>query len=438
VRKPGPQLVLLLAVAAALRGLALIHGSAVTAPLGDEYYYLEKASAIADGLGHPGSFRPPLWPALIGALFSLFGRGLLAVRLVQILLSLIGLALTYRIVRERFGQRAAFWSGLLWAVSPRLIHNTHFLWSETLFITLFMLFLWWLHRFDRSERPAPLLAAALALALAALTKEIVVFFALLLLPWFALRGRADWRRGLRHASLFGGCFVLLLVPWMVRNQQVHGSFVGLSNCRWFPIATGNLRAADEAAGTHERLEFLGEWRALENEVEKEAIAREAALESIRSQLPWWPLRKLRMSTVNLLSPKSQELRFIERGLYPPDLGAFARRGYVVTSLLGHLLLLAPGLAALWLVKDGRFKWTILLMIGYSWFVYAVANSTPRFLLPLLPLFYLYAGPLLARESLADGRWRRIGAVVTILLFVAIVLAGIPGDLGPAWAGRVVR
>ena len=32
--------------------------------------------------------------------------------------------------------------------------------------------------------------------------------------------------------------------------------------------------------------------------------------------------------------------------------------------------------------------------GDHQFVYAVANSTPRFLLPLLPLFYLYAGPLL--------------------------------------------
>ena len=225
---------------------------------------------------------------------------------------------------------------------------------------------------------------------------------------------------------------------MVRNQRVNDAFVGLSNCRWFPIASGNLRAEDAAAGTSKRVEFLRQWRAVENEREKEALARRVALGSIAAQQPGWLPRKLRMSTQSLLSPKSQELRFIERGLYPAGLGPGWRRAYVVISLAGHLLLLAPGLAALWLVRDDRLKWPLLLMIGYSWFVYTVANSTPRFLVPLLPLFYLYAGPLIDRISLGEERWRRIGALVSLALLVAIVLWQVPGELGPAWRGIVVR
>ena len=107
---------------------------------------------------------------------------------------------------------------------------------------------------------------------------------------------------------------------------------------------------------------------------------------------------------------------------------------MVVSIAGHLLLLTPGLMALWLVRDDRLRWIVLLMIAYSLSVYTIANATPRFLVPLLPLFYLYVGPLLTGALRGAPRWRWVGAVVTAALFVLIVLVQVPGELGPVWKG----
>ena len=432
LRRPTGQRALLVMIALALRALALIHGGAVIQPHGDEFYYLEQGSSLAQGLGFPGSFRPPLYPALIGASFLVFGTGLTALRWVQILISLVAVLAVFEVCRERFGSRAAFLSGLACAISPGLVHFTHFLWSETLFITLFLVFVWMMHRYDRGGGAALLVGAGLSLALAALTKEIVVFFAFLTLPWFLLRAPRAWRTGAVHASIFLVCFLLPVLPWTVRNRALHGAYVGISNCRWFPIAVGNLRVGDEAFGTTERVEFLRQWRRMSDEVDKEAFSRREALRSIRAQQPAWILRKIHSTALKLFSPMTQEIRFLELGLYPPRMGAASARALVVTSVAGHLLLLVPGLMALWLVRDDRLKWVVLLIVGYSLGVYSIANATARFLVPLLPLFYLYIGPLLTGAGAGASRWRWVGAVTTAAVFVWIVTSQVSGALGPVW------
>jgi 4-amino-4-deoxy-L-arabinose transferase-like glycosyltransferase len=368
---------------------------------------------------------------LIGAVFAVSGNSIIALRLVQSVLSLLAVALIYDTCRARFGERAAFGSALACAMSPGLAHFAHFLWAETLFTTLFVLFLWFIRRFDLSGNVANLVGAALALALAALTKEIVVFMSLLLLPWFVVRVRHEWRTGVGHAVIFLLCFVIPIAPWAVRNRAVHGQFVGLSTCRWFPIAVGNLRAEDETHGTAKRQEFLSTWRGMTDEVEKEQLSREAALETIRLQQPWWILKKVEMTALRLFSPKGQEIRFLELGRYPRNMGPWAIRGHVLTSLIGHIVLLTPGLLALWLVRDDPLRWILLVTIGYSLAVYTVANSTPRFLIPLLPLFYFYIGPMLTGAHREAKRWQWAGALITVLLFLVVVLSQVEA-LGPAW------
>jgi hypothetical protein len=195
---------------------------------------------------------------------------------------------------------------------------------------------------------------------------------------------------------------------------------------------GNLLAEDLARHSNKRIEFQRRWQAMTDELEREALSRTVALESIRSQQPWWLPRKVALNMGRLFSPKTQELRLIDRGLYPRDFGPTALRTHLLLGLAGHLVLLTPGLMALWLIRGDGLKWPVVTMIGYSLFVYTVANATPRFLVALLPLFYLYGGPLIARVSMGTERWRRVAAVGTAAIFLTVVLAQVPGELGPLW------
>ena len=107
---------------------------------GDETYYVYEAGSIASGLGHESAWRPPLSPAFMAAAVTVWAD-LDAVRWAQVALSLLAVALIFSVVLARFGQRAAFLSALACALSPSLVHYSHFLWSESLNAPLMAIFI---------------------------------------------------------------------------------------------------------------------------------------------------------------------------------------------------------------------------------------------------------------------------------------------------------
>src|SRR5215831_6097503 len=130
------SLILIVLVAAILRGAALATIGDIPKPHGDEVYYVRAGTSLADGKGYQDSIRPPGQPALIALAFLAFGRSLAAPRVLEVLVSLPAIALVFALARPRFGHRAALLSALICAVHPTLINYTHFLWGETLATTL--------------------------------------------------------------------------------------------------------------------------------------------------------------------------------------------------------------------------------------------------------------------------------------------------------------
>ena len=70
---------------------------------------------------------------------------------------------------------------------------------------------------------------------------------------------------------------------------------------------------------------------------------------------------------------------------------------------------------------------ILYTIG----VHVIAIATSRYLVPLIPLFALYVGPLLAGRERVLSRNRLIGATLTLLALVGVIAIRWSRDLGPA-------
>jgi hypothetical protein len=190
----------------------------------DSLSYLLPGFDLARGLGfEPILKRPPLYPAFVGGVIALFGEELRALTLVQHLLGVATTILAYAAGHLLFGRAAGLVGGLLTALSAPLLVTEQYLMSETLFGTLLLgaivAFL------GAVRRPAAgwFALVGILVGLAALARPIAQLVAVLLaLSLLVLLPRS--RRSLLYGGLLLGAFALTVVPWMVRNQVVHGTF----------------------------------------------------------------------------------------------------------------------------------------------------------------------------------------------------------------------
>ena len=203
------------------------YGAGVTV---DSTIYIAAArSALAgegflDWRGVPLTVQPPLFPAAL-ALIGWFGPAPAAVAgpLNAVAFGATLLVWT-RWLRRRLRCRwLAAWLGLVLAVSPPLVHVSTHIWSEPLFILFCTLGLVCLDRFRDTQRPAPLLWAALYAALACLTRALGLAVIAAGASWLLLpRTSAFWIRA-RRALIFGTLAAGPFGLWIGRNIALAGT-----------------------------------------------------------------------------------------------------------------------------------------------------------------------------------------------------------------------
>ena len=414
-------LLLVLLVAAVLRLVSAFTLGDVTRLHGDEGYYVRAARWLVAGDGYPGALRPPGYPAFVAAALAAGDGSLRVARVAQIAVALLGLAALFALVRRHFGTAAATLSALLCALHPTLVFYSHLFWAETVVTTLLLLAFLSLDRFDASGRDAWLAGAGASLGAAVLVRDMLLFFVPVAVAWTWLVPGLSARTAVRRTALLAAPVLLLVVPWMARNQALLGTPV-ISTNGWYPIAVGNLIPRDRLLGMgDENRAFVPEYDALPTELERSAFARETALRAIAERQPGWIFRKLARNSYYLMSNASQLQRFV-KSRWVADGWRDAARRVARVEVAFHVVTTALGLVALWLVPGGRLKLLVVALLLFHWAVYVVANATNRFRVPLLPFLALYAGPLLVgygrRARVAT--WRVAGAAASVATFALIV------------------
>jgi tetratricopeptide (TPR) repeat protein len=221
-------LLALFALALLVRLLALLelHDSILwQVLLGDARAYDQWALEIAGGdwLGPEVFYQAPLYPYVLGGLYTLFGRDLLLVRLLQAALGAGSAVLLAAAGARLFSSRAGLAAGILYALYVPAI------WFDLLLQkTALELFLSALLVFRLSAR-APWSAGRCAvlgalLALLTLSRENA---AVLLLPLLAACTLAPTaaRARLGAALALCGAFLLVLLPVGLRNAHLGGAFL---------------------------------------------------------------------------------------------------------------------------------------------------------------------------------------------------------------------
>ena len=374
-----PGLAALFAVALVVR-LAAIAATPHYVPRHDDRDYDRLAWAMATGDGYPPvrirgheyavAYRPPLWPAVLGAGYAITGHRLLAGRVETALLGAFGVLALAWVAGELLGPRAAWWAGAIGAVYLPLVLMASVLESETLFVLVELLALGFALR-------GWAVAAGAAVGLAALARVDGLVLLAGVLPLIGLR---------RSPYVLLAC-ALAIAPWTVRNAiQLH-AFVPVSTESGATLA-GTYNAASMhdrfAPGSWVLLRHTPDLQVVERHVaplQQDRALRQAALHFV-ARHPWYPAEVFVFNLQRWL-----DLAGVRRARFEAqtaDIGAaWATAALPFAWALAALAL--TGMRALRRVPAFWLGPAALLMVTLL-----VNAETPRFRAPLDPFLILLA------------------------------------------------
>ncbi|HET7543378.1 MAG TPA: glycosyltransferase family 39 protein [Polyangiaceae bacterium] len=205
----------------------------------DPYWFSAMGTSLArgEGLSAYGTLlhrRSPLYPYMIGAIYTIFGEHPLLVQLVQVVLFAATSVLVFELGRRVYNLRTGLIAGALCAVHPALLRYVADFHLETLFTFLLTASVLLSVRFY--ERPSIGRASAFGVvsALTTLTKAVAILYPALFLVFWGLslrrnRSTIPVRSLLVPVAALGLTMALTIAPWTVRNYVVTGHFVPVSS-----------------------------------------------------------------------------------------------------------------------------------------------------------------------------------------------------------------
>jgi 4-amino-4-deoxy-L-arabinose transferase-like glycosyltransferase len=385
------SLAALFAVALIVR-LSVIAATPGYVPRHDDHDYDRLAWAMASGEGYPPvrirgrlyavAYRPPLWPAALGAGYAVTGHRVLAGRVENALLGALGvLALTW-VAFSLLGPRAARWAGAIGAVYLPLALMASVLESETLFVLCELVAVGCGLHARRSRSWAAAAGAAVGLAALARVDGLVLLAGVQPLA------------GVRRAALVLAACIVVIAPWTVRNAVRLHAFVPITT-----EAGATLAGTYNAASMHDSF-APGSWVLLRHTpdlqvvqhhlspVAQDAALRRAALRFV-ARHPAYPLAVAAQNLRRWLDLAGlRRARFeAQTADIPP---AWADAAVPFAWVLAGLALAGAGAVrrrpALWLGPAALLLVTLF-----------VNAETPRFRAPLDPFLILLAAAFLAQR-----------------------------------------
>jgi 4-amino-4-deoxy-L-arabinose transferase-like glycosyltransferase len=400
-----------LSLAARLPWVVLVHSG----PSSDSFFYYLGAKSIAAGqgyqiLGHPTAFFPVGWPAFLAGIFVVTGPSFLAVKVANLILWVVTTVLVYILGKKLGGRRVGLVAGALVAVAPTMVVYVTRGASENLFIPLFLGVCLLLLVAEGKAPSIPQAAAAGALlGLAILVRSTALLLPLVLPLWLLLRRRG---RSWRAATAMAAVSVIVLVPWLVRNELVMHTF-SLSTNGGYTIWVGANPQATGGFG-------VGDHRWPISSVASETRQNSWLLRESVSWVEGHPLSWLR------LMPRKFEYLMSWRAGPITDLlgqqtGSNPRRGWQLRHLSrAETVLIRGSLDHLWLYELWHYWYWILggialvlatlkrlpgarlatLLVGF-WIAFHVVliHGEPRYMLSVTPL----VAPALAWLLVATAR-----------------------------------
>ena len=177
--------------------------------------------------------RMPGFPVVLAGAMSVVGESHARVRLVLALLGVVTCFVVYLLGKELVNETVGVLAAGLSAVSPVMAGFSVLILSETLFALAMLISLWVLvklskigwEKTDRNRGILWSLLAGVSLALAYYVRPSWLLVVPLVVVFYIFSARGHRRAAVQRSLVMIVGFLLMLLPWVIRNYQVTGHFV---------------------------------------------------------------------------------------------------------------------------------------------------------------------------------------------------------------------
>jgi Flp pilus assembly protein TadD len=420
----------------------------------DSRFYEELARSVLAGNALPAGALTfnPLYPLFLAVVFKLFGEGLVAPRIIQLILGLCTVALMYgagaRITEGPRVGRPSSRAVAVIAAAMTILYAQFVLYEGMLLSTAIEVFLLAacfalalsLDEDVRGERPlkvgpwkvspwaSGLVLGALCGAGALGRPNLFLLLVAALPIWLFLRNRRK-RRGLSAAALFLAGAALFLAPPILYNASSTGRFVPVTAHGGINFYIGNLPGS--AGVYHPPSDMRTDMRGLIDDAKAKAEAatgRSMTQPEVSDFFLQKALDNIKGDPAGWLRLLAKKLLLFFNGTEVPDVPNvffYEQACGVMKLLVLPFALIAPlglcGLVALF--RSGRNRSIVSIFLGCALVSVLPFFVNVRYRLPAVPVLILLASVLVASAAREISRkrfkWAALMAVAAVSLFFLV-------------------
>ncbi len=233
-----------------LLALAARLGAALTLSGGfhfaDEAVYADAAQRLSSGGGFARDYsNVPGYPVFLLMLSLGLPASQAFLRVGQAAVSALGCLGVFALADRMFGRRVAILAGLVYALDPLVVISSALLYPETaaaMIVPLVVLAA--VAAVDRDALGKSAVAGVL-LGILALLRPVALLLPPIVAAWILWSVPVRPARRVAHLGALGLAFLLVLMPWTVRNIRVHGGLVPVATTGTQNAAVGRAEVARE-------------------------------------------------------------------------------------------------------------------------------------------------------------------------------------------------
>jgi tetratricopeptide (TPR) repeat protein len=412
------------------------------------------ANEIAAGnvIGNEVFFRAPLYPYFLSLIYSVFGDGPFAYRVIQSVIGSLSCVLIYLIGRDLFNKRTAIIAGIIAAFYSIFIYFDNELLITNLFVFLTLLLFLITLRTDHKSSLKRFFLIGLICGLAAIARPtILILFPLLIYYLFLHHQKWSGKNLVPVLFLIAGMLIMIL-PVTIRNYAVGKDVVLISYQGGVNFWAGNnLQADGKTAGAPGYYKAYGEYQ----DNVKFSGERTAELDLGRDMKPseitgYWYKKGFEYifgNPVKYIALEVKKLYFTWNAYeIESNRDIYSQRPYssLLSILLWHNIigfpfgLIAPlALLGIFLaIKNWNRRY--LLLLGFL-FIYQIVLLlffvTARFRAPILPFIIILAA--FAIDYLIGFRKKKQSIMIpAVILIVGLVISNRTlGNIMPSDSAR---